>query len=263
MTPRWNDRFPSRLGLSEPESRRAVRTLYRFALEAEAASAAGETKRLEAWRAWLAGGGAGDSPERAPADALAALRAAGLSPAGLEEIAAAWCEDSVRRGIATLDQLEAHARRTSGAMGRLALQAAGLGDEETLASAEALWTAVALTVLIQETKAFVAAGRVYLPVELMSQHGYAEADLRMGVVNDRFRGAMKDLWKRVRALYEESRGLPGRLRWPLSVEVRYGWSRGAALLACISREGFDVLHARPALSRWELPRLAAWSLFPV
>lgn len=263
MTLRWDDRFPARFGLSEPGARRGVRTLYRFALEAEAASVAGESKRLEAWRAWLAEGGVADAPERTLAEVFKSTRAAGLAPAGLEDVAAAWHVDSARRRIATLEELEDHARNTSGAVGRLAFQLSGLGDEETLALAETLWTAVALTSIIQETKAFIEAGRVYLPADLMGEHGYAEADLRMGVVNDRFRGVMKDLWKRVRALYEESRPLPSRLRWPLSAEVRYGWGRGAALLARISRGGFDVLHGRPALSRWEALRLAAWAIVPL
>ncbi|MBI3298098.1 MAG: squalene/phytoene synthase family protein [Elusimicrobia bacterium] len=263
MTPRWNDRFPSRLGFADAAARRRVRALYRMALEAEGAAMAGEGKRLDAWRRWLAAGGAGEAPERTPAEALEALRGADLDARPLEAIAAAWHEDALRRGVETLDQLERHARGTSGAVGRLALRLAGIGDAKTLELAEALWTATALTALIRDTRSFVAAGRVYLPAELLAEHGYGEADLRMGVVNDRFRAVMKEVWKRVRGLYEESRPLPRRLTWPVSAEVRYGWSTGAALLARISQGGFDVLHARPALSRWEPPRLAVMALLPL
>ncbi|MBI2362481.1 MAG: squalene/phytoene synthase family protein [Elusimicrobia bacterium] len=263
MSIRWNDRFPSRLGFAEPVVRRGVRELYKLALAAEAASAAGEGKRLEAWRRWLDGGGLGEPPEAGPAAALAVLRSAGLPAAPLAGLVGAWREDCGRRGAATLAEFEGHARATSGAAGRLALRLAGIEDESTLALAETLWAARGMTAALQDTRQWLERGRVYLPADIMAEHGYSEADLRMGVVNDRFRSVMKEVWKAVRGLYQESRPLPRRLRWPLSVELRYGWSAGAALLGRISRDGFDVLHGRPVLARWEAPRLAAGALLPL
>ena len=236
--------------------RRGVRELYKLALAAESASAAGEHKRLEAWRRWLAGGGAGEPPEAAPAAALAVLRAAAIPSAPLADMVGAWRADCERKRAATLNEFEAHARATGGAAGRLALRLAGIDDEPTLALAETLWAARAMTAALQDTRAWLARGRVYLPADILAENGYSEADLRMGVVNDRFRSVMKEVWKSVRGLYQESRPLARRLRWPLSVELRYGWSAGAALLGRISRDGFDVLHGRPVLARWEAPRLA-------
>lgn len=261
MIASWPERFPARLGSAPPAARRGVRALYRILLEAEAASDAGESKRLEAWRAWAAAG-AGEPPELDLMEAADSLREAGLEPSVLAPVFAAWRDEALRKGYASLAEFEGHARATAGAAGRLALAMAGHTKEADAKAAETLWAAYAMTASLQDAKAALARGRAVFPLAELEAAGYSEADLRMGVVNDRFRGVMKDVWKRIRTLYDDSRPLPRRLPFPQSVEVRYGWGKGAALLARISRGGFDVLHQRPALSRRERLPVALGALFP-
>lgn len=242
-------------------ARRGVRALYRILLEAEAASDAGESKRLEAWRAWAAAG-AGEPPELDLMEAADALKEAGLLPAVLTPVFAAWRDEALRESYASLAEFEGHARATSGAAGRLALALAGHGAQADAKAAETLWAAYAMTVSLQGAKAALARGRSVFPSAELEAAGYSGADLRMGVVNDRFRGVMKDVWKRIRTLYDDSRPLARRLPFPQSVEVRYGWGKGAALLARISRGGFDVLHHRPELGRRDRLPVALGALLP-
>lgn len=248
MTPRWDDRFPARLGTSLPAARRGVRALYRTLLEAQAAADAGESKRLEAWRAWAAAP-AGEPPELALLEAADDLREAGVEPSALAPLFAAWRDEAARASYASLAEFEAYARASSGAAGRLVLAMAGHRGDGEARAAETLWAAYAMTATLQDAKASLARGRAVFPLAELEAAGYSEADLRMGVVNDRFRGVMKDVWKRIRTLYEDSRPLSRRLPFPQSAEVRYGWGVGAALLARISRAGFDVIHHRPELGR--------------
>lgn len=238
-----------------------MRALYRTLLEAQTASDSGESKRLEAWRRW-AESPAGEPPELNLLEAADALRDAGIQPTALAPMFAAWRDEAARKAYASLAEFEGHARATSGAAGRLALTMAGRAAEADLRAAETLWTAYAMTATLQDAKAALARGRVVFPLAELEAAGYSEADLRMGVVNDRFRGVMKDVWKRIRTLYEDSRPLARRLPFPQSVEVRYGWGLGAALLARISRAGFDVIHHRPELGRRDRLPVALGAFLP-
>ena len=67
--------------------------------------------------------------------------------------------------------------------------------------------------------------------------------------------AVKRHYKRLR-----SQMLPKKLYWPLSWEIRLAWLSGNELLRKVHRLGFDTLHQRPALSRWDWPRLVAGML---
>ena len=238
-----------------------MRALYRVLAEAQAAYEAGESKRLEAWRIWTASP-TGEPPELILLETSDILGEAGVTPAQLEPLFAAWRDGAAKPSCASLEAFEAHARATAGAAGRLALRMAGQNGDGELRAAEALWTAYAMTSALRDAKASLAGGRSVFPRAELEAAGYSEADLRMGVVNDRYRSAMKEVFKRLRALYEESRGLARRLPFPQSVEVRYGWGLGAALLARITRGGFDVLHHRPELGRGDRLPIAVGSLLP-
>lgn len=238
-----------------------MRALYRLLLEAESAAQAGEKKRLEAWRAWAAAG-AGEPPELALMEGVDATSDAGVPAAALAPLFAAWRDEAGRPIYDSLEAFEHHARATAGAAGRLAMTMAGHAAEADLRAAEALWAAYAMTAALQDAKAALARGRAVFPLAELEAAGYSEADLRMGVVNDRFRGVMKDVFKRVRTLYDDARPLARRLPFPQSVEVRYGWGVGAALLARICRAGFDVLHHRPELGRRDRLPLALGAFLP-
>lgn len=238
-----------------------MRALYRILLEAEAASDAGESKRLEAWRAWAAVG-TGEPPELSLLETADALKDGGVLPAALAPIFSAWRDEAARKSYASLAEFEGHSRATAGAAGRLAFGMAGHSAEADVRSAETLWAAYAMTATLQDAKAALARGRAVFPMAELEAAGYSEADLRMGVINDRFRGVMKEVWKRIRTLYDDTRPLARRLPFPQSAEVRYGWGVGAALLARISRAGFDVLHHRPELGRRDRLPVVVGAVFP-
>jgi phytoene/squalene synthetase len=82
----------------------------------------------------------------------------------------------------------------------------------------------------------------------------------MGVVNERFIDLMKFEVNRTRALFEQGRPLPGKLTWPLSLEIRLTWRGGREVLRKIRKMGFDTLSARPALSKWDWIPLMVRSL---
>jgi phytoene/squalene synthetase len=102
--------------------------------------------------------------------------------------------------------------------------------------------------------------RIYIPEEDFKAHEYSEADLRMGVCNERFKNLMKFEVSRARSLFEQGRPLLSRVKFPLSTELRLTWLGGMKILKKIHRLDFDVIRTRPALKKREWIPLAARAL---
>jgi phytoene synthase len=138
----------------------------------------------------------------------------------------------------------------------------GYNDPEILKLSDDVFTAFRLTTYMRNVKSDLLKNRVFIPEEDFQEFGYSEADLRMGIVNERFRNLIKSRWKKTRALYETGKPLIKHLEWPLSWQIKLKWLRGNLLLRKIRRYGFDTVHRRPRLKKWDWPRLMGGVLLP-
>src|SRR5262249_44169515 len=103
----------------------------------------------------------------------------------------------------------------------------------------------------------LALGRIYLPREDRDRFGVAGADLRALRFTPEFAGLMALEVGRARVLFAEGRALVPRIPRALAVDVDLFSRGGLAILDRIEARGFDVLTARPALTRWTKARLLA------
>ena len=154
-----------------------------------------------------------------------------------------------------------YCRRCADPVGRLLLMVHGYRDPELFRLSDCICTGLRLASFWQDVSLDLKKDRIYIPDEDFKRFGYGEADLRMGVVNERYRDLMKHQWKRTRSLFEAGRALPSKLKFPLSWETRLAWLGGIEVLLGIQRRGFDTLHKRPALTRWGWARLLLASVF--
>ena len=107
----------------------------------------------------------------------------------------------------------------------------------------------------QDVARDLAIGRIYLPREDRDRFGYPESDLRALRFTPAFAELMKFEVERTRGLLRRGRALVPRVPRAFAVDIDLFSRGGLAILDRIEARGFDVLSARPTLSRWTKLRL--------
>jgi phytoene/squalene synthetase len=158
--------------------------------------------------------------------------------------------------VQTYEELRSLMHETAEPQGQILLELHGHREHQLREFAGKICTAYRLTEYLLEIPRDLERDRIYIPLEDFADCGYSEGDLRMGVANERFRNLLKVQWKRARQLFEEGRPMFKELGGPAAWEFKLLYLRGSLLLRKIRRYGFDTLHSRPAIKKWDWPRLA-------
>ena len=163
----------------------------------------------------------------------------------------------------TYAQLVDYCTRSANPVGHLVLHAAGAFTAENARLSDATCTALQLANFWQDVARDLAIGRIYLPREDRERFGYPDDDLRALRFTSSFAALMKFQVERTRQLFNEGRALVPRIPGELAVDIDLFSRGGLAILDRIEARGFDVLTARPALSKRTkiglLGRALAWS----
>ncbi|MFA6030298.1 MAG: squalene synthase HpnC [Elusimicrobiota bacterium] len=262
---RLADRHPENFPVASPmlsrRLRRHVAAVYAFARIADDIADEAEHKdarleRLRDWRRQLDAVGR-ETPKHPVFVALAdTFRALDLPRGPFEELLDAALQDCTKTRYETFEELLDYCRRSADPVGRLVLMIHGYRDPELFKLSDCVCSGLRLVDFMQDLSGDLKRDRIYLPQEDFRACGYSEADLRMGVANERFRNLVKLTWKRTKALFEEGRPLSARLDWPLRWEVRLTWFGGMEVLRKVRKQGFDTLHRRPRIGVFDWPPLA-------
>ena len=172
-----------------------------------------------------------------------------------EALISAFEQDQTVTEYLTYEQLLDYCTRSANPVGHLVLYVAGAFTPENARLADATCTALQLANFWQDVARDLAIGRIYLPREDRARFGYSESDLRALRFTPAFADLMKFEVERARALFAEGRALVPRIPRALAVDIDLFSRGGLAILDRIEARGFDVLSARPALSRWTKLRL--------
>jgi squalene synthase HpnC len=177
-----------------------------------------------------------------------------------DDLLSAFLQDTEKKRYATFEEVLDYCRRSANPVGRIVLLIHGYRSEELFGLSDAICTGLQLANFWQDVSVDLKKDRIYIPEEDFQKFGYTEADLRMGLVNEKFRELLKFQANRARALFEKGRGLPERLTFPLSWEIRLTWLGGREVLRKIKNRGYDTVTGRPALSKWDWIPLMVRSL---
>ncbi len=265
MAARHYENFPVASVLMPRRLRKHVAALYAFAriaddLSDEPEYAGSRRERLLDWRRQLDEIGA-KPPSHPVFLALGeTLEELDLPKQPFDDLLSAFLQDTEKKRYETFAELLDYCRRSANPVGRIVLMIHGHRDEESFRRSDAICTALQLANFLQDVSVDMKKDRVYIPEEDFKAHGYSEADLRMGVYNERFKSLMKFEISRARALFEQGRPLIQRLEWPLSLEIRMTWLGGMRILKMIQRLEFDTLRTRPALTKRDWIPLVARAL---
>ena len=91
--------------------------------------------------------------------------------------------------------------------------------------------------------------RVYLPQDDMRRFGVSDETIAQGVATPEFRALLRYEVDYARSLFERGLPLIGRVNRDLALDLDLFSRGGLEILRAIERRDYDVLSARPAISR--------------
>jgi squalene synthase HpnC len=177
------------------------------------------------------------------------IRVCSIPKQPFADLLVAFRQDQTVKRYETMDQLLSYCCCSANPVGRLVLYACGYADEERFRFSDATCSALQLANFWQDVRVDFAKGRVYLPQEDMQHFGAKETDIASGIATPSFRALLRHEVDFARNLFD--RGLPlirmvGR---ELALDLDLFSRGGLEILRAIEHRDFDVLSARPALSR--------------
>jgi squalene synthase HpnC len=254
------------LGLLVPrERRRYAYALYAFMRVAddfadEALYEGMRSQKLDQWEALLDAACRGEAEGPLFVALGETIRRLGVPPDLLRDLLSASRRDAAGGRYETWEELLDYCRRAANPVGRLVLLVFEERADELPALSDALCTGFLLARRWQDASIDYARGRLYVPEELMRQHGVGTWDFSAGRVSDGFRGLMAELIARTRALLERGRPLCDLAGRDLRLGARLVWLGSTSILDRIEAVGADVFHRRPRYSAVDRAVLAwrAW-----
>jgi squalene synthase HpnC len=165
------------------------------------------------------------------------------------DLLVAFRQDQTVTRYETMDDLLAYCRYSANPVGRLVLYACGDANEENFRLSDMTCTALQLANFWQDVRVDYAKGRIYIPQKDIEFFRVSEEQIAEGVATPEFRGLMRSEVDYARTLFEQGLPLIGMVNRDLALDLDLFSRGGLEILRAIERCGFDVLSARPAISK--------------
>jgi squalene synthase HpnC len=149
------------------------------------------------------------------------------------------------------DELFEYCRYSANPVGRLVLHLCGYRDAERCALSDATCTALQLANHWQDVAVDLEKNRIYLPLDLLEQHGSGAEDVTARKPTPAFRAAMREAVDRAEALFLEGLPLVRMVDRQLAIDLDLFSRGGMRVLAKIREQGYDTLTSRPVISTGE------------
>ncbi len=175
----------------------------------------------------------------------------GLPTGPFDDLITAFEQDQTVTRYRNFEELFAYCRYSANPVGRLVLGLCGYQDAERQALSDATCTALQLANFWQDVIVDLKKDRVYLPLDVLERHGYPVNDLFARHFSDPFRNAMREVTGVARELFMQGLPLAGRVDRRLAIDLELFSRGGLKILEKIERQDYNVLRARPALSKTE------------
>jgi len=172
-----------------------------------------------------------------------------LPPEPFDHLIRAFEQDQVVTRYQTWDQLLAYCRASANPVGRLVLMLCGYRDDSRLLLSDATCTALQLANFWQDVTVDLQKGRVYMPQEVLERH-HCPGEIPPSAT-PAFRSAMREAVERARSLFIQGLPLARMLDRRLALDVELFSRGGMRILDKIEAQDYDVLTARPHITRTE------------
>lgn len=181
------------------------------------------------------------------------IKVCGIPKKPFADLLVAFRQDQTVTRYESLDDVMDYCRNSANPVGHLVLYACGeAGDavrDENFRLSDLTCTALQLANFWQDVLVDFAKGRVYLPQADMRSHGVSDETIRKGIATPEFRSLMRYEVDYARSLFDEGLPLIGRVNRDLALDLDLFSRGGLEILRAIERQDYDVLSARPAISK--------------
>ena len=173
----------------------------------------------------------------------------GIPQHEFSDLLIAFRQDQTITRFETFDDILAYCRYSANPVGHLVLYLCGYSDAERQQLSDYTCTALQLANFWQDVFVDYGKDRVYLPLEDLRRFGVTGEDIAQGRATPQFVAMMKFEVERARDWF--ARGLPlvKMVNRELAIDLELFSRGGQEILNAIERQGFDVLRARPAISK--------------
>jgi len=168
-----------------------------------------------------------------------------------DDLITAFEQDQTVTRYRNFEELFQYCRYSANPVGRLVLGLCGYRDAARQALSDATCTALQLANFWQDVIVDLKKDRVYLPLDVLERHGYPQEDLFARRFDARFREAMKEVTGVARELFLKGLPLADQVDRRLAIDLELFSRGGLKILEKIERQDYDVLRARPAITKTE------------
>ena len=161
----------------------------------------------------------------------------------------AFRQDQTFTRYRTFDDVLGYCVNSANPVGRLVLYACGYSDRERHELSDFTCTALQLANFWQDVSVDYAKGRIYLPLEDLIRFGVQESDIAQRRFSAAFGELMRFEVERAREWFQRGRALIAMVERELAIDIELFTRGGEEILNCIERRDYDVLRARPVISK--------------
>jgi squalene synthase HpnC len=204
---------------------------------------------LDQWEAELNACYAG-APRHPVFVALAeTVKTCGIPKHEFSDLLIAFRQDQTVTRFETFDDILAYCHYSANPVGHLVLYLCGYSDVERQQLSDCTCTALQLANFWQDVFVDYGKGRIYLPLEDLRRFGVTGEDIAQRRATPQFLAMMKFEVERARDWF--ARGLPlvKMVNRELAIDLELFSRGGQEILDAIEHQGFDVLKARPEISK--------------
>jgi squalene synthase HpnC len=161
----------------------------------------------------------------------------------------AFRQDQTTTRYQSFEDLLGYCENSANPVGRLVLYACGYRDPERQELSDFTCTALQLANFWQDVAVDYGKGRIYLPLNDMSRFGVPEQAIASCRATPEFLRLMEFEVDRARDWFERGLPLVAKVDRQLAIDIELFTRGGQAILNAIEKQDFDVLRARPAISK--------------
>ncbi|HTW47719.1 MAG TPA: squalene synthase HpnC [Acidobacteriaceae bacterium] len=177
------------------------------------------------------------------------IRACDIPKEPFADLLIAFRQDQTVTRYATMQDVLGYCRYSANPVGRLVLYACGYRDAERFALSDQTCSALQLANFWQDIRVDYGKGRIYLPREDMDRFGVDDAMIAQGRFTPQFHDLLRYEVDYARRMFHAGLPLIGKVDRELALDLDLFSRGGLEILRAIERQDYDVLRARPSISK--------------
>lgn len=177
------------------------------------------------------------------------IRACEIPKEPFANLLVAFRQDQIVTRYATMQDVLAYCRNSANPVGHLVLYACGYRDAERFALSDHTCSALQLANFWQDVRVDYQKDRIYLPHEDMDRFGVSEQDISAGRFSPQFRELIRYEVDYARRTFQAGLPLIGMVDRELAIDLDLFSRGGLEILRAIELQDYNVLRARPAISK--------------